>query len=391
MIPRQLLDPLIQALREAPAVCLLGPRQTGKTTLALEVGKRLGGLYLDLESEQDRAKLAEPEAYLERHLDKLVILDEVHRTPNLFPILRGLIDRARRNGQGNGRYLLLGSAALGLLRQSGESLAGRVRFLELMPLTVREPTGRDVATLWMRGGFPESLLAQSDEQSLRWRRDFIRTYLERDIPQFGPRIAAETLRRFWTMLAHRHGAPLNVAELARSLGVDTKTAGRYVDLLVDLLLTRRLAPWRANVGKRLIKAPRLYLRDSGLTHALLGIADLEALLAHPIAGASWEGFVIENLIASAPEGTEAYYYRTSGGAEIDLLLHLPGGRMWAIEVKRSLAPRPERGFHTACADLNPVRRFVVYPGAERFPLGQDVEAVSLSDLATELHGLHPSF
>lgn len=387
MVPRQLLDPLMQALREAPAVCLLGPRQTGKTTLALEVGKRLGGLYLDLESEQDRAKLAEPEAYLERHMDKLVILDEVHRTPNLFPVLRGLIDRARRNGQGNGRYLLLGSAALGLLRQSGESLAGRVRFLELTPFTVREPTDRDAAMLWLRGGFPESLLAQSDEQSLRWRRDFIRTYLERDIPQFGPRIAAETLRRFWTMLAHRHGAPLNVAELARSLGVDTKTAGRYVDLLVDLLLARRLAPWRANVGKRLIKAPRLYLRDSGLTHALLGIADLEALLAHPIAGASWEGFVIENVIASAPEGIEAYYYRTSGGAEIDLLLHLPGGRLWAIEVKRSLAPRPERGFHAACADLNPVRRFVVYPGAERFPLGQDVEAVSLSDLATELHGM----
>ncbi|WP_337287447.1 ATP-binding protein [Candidatus Methylomirabilis sp.] len=390
MIPRQLLNPLMQALREVPAVCLLGPRQAGKTTLALEIGKRLGGLYLDLESEQDRTKLAEPEAYLERHMDKLVILDEVHRTPNLFPILRGLIDRARRNGQGNGRYLLLGSAALGLLRQSGESLAGRVRFLELMPLTVREPTGRDAATLWLRGGFPESLLAQSDEQSLRWRRDFIRTYLERDIPQFGPRIAADTLRRFWTMLAHRHGAPLNVAELARSLGVDAKTAGRYVDLLVDLLLARRLAPWRTNVGKRLIKAPRLYLRDSGLAHALLGIADLEALLAHPIAGASWEGFVIENVIASAPEGFEAYYYGTSGGAEIDLLLHLPGGRMWAIEVKRSLAPRPERGFHTACADLNPVRRFVVYPGTERFPLGQDVEAVSLSGLATELHGPHPS-
>ncbi|HWR21505.1 MAG TPA: ATP-binding protein [Verrucomicrobiae bacterium] len=387
MIPRQLLDPLIQALLEAPAVCLLGPRQAGKTTLALEVGKRLGGLYLDLESEQDRAKLAEPEAYLERHLDTLVILDEVHRTPNLFPVLRGLIDRARRNGQGNGRYLLLGSAALGLLRQSGESLAGRVRFLELMPLTVREPTGRDAATLWLRGGFPESLLAQSDEQSLRWRRDFIRTYLERDIPQVGPRIAAETLRRFWTMLAHRHGAPLNVAELARSLGVDTKTAGRYVDLLVDLLLARRLAPWRANVGKRLIKAPRLYLRDSGLTHALLGIADLEALLAHPVAGASWEGFVIENVIASAPEGIEAYYYGTSGGAEIDLLLHLPGGRMWAIEIKRSLAPRPERGFHAACADLNPVRRFVVYPGVERFPLGQGVEALSLTDLTAELHGM----
>lgn len=387
MIPRQLLDPLLQALREAPAVCLLGPRQAGKTTLALEVAKRLDGLYLDLESEQDRAKLAEPEAYLARHLGKLVILDEVHRTPNLFPVLRGLIDRARRRNLRTGRYLLLGSAALDLLRQSGETLAGRVRFLELGPFSVLEPTGASAETLWLRGGFPESLLAPSDGQSLRWRQDFIRTYLERDIPQFGPRIAAETLRRFWTMLAHRQGAPLNVTELARSLGVDAKTAGRYLDLLVDLLLARRLAPWHANVGKRLVKAPRLYLRDSGLTHALLGIADLEALLAHPVAGASWEGFVIENLLVNAPEGTEAHYYRASGGAEIDLLLHLPGGRLWAIEVKRSLAPRPERGFHAACADLSPARRFVVYPGAERFPLGQDVEAVAPTDLAAELHGM----
>ncbi len=196
MIKRQILKSLLRALGEAPAVCLLGPRQAGKTTLALEVAKQLDALYLDLESEQDHAKIAEPEAYLKRHLDKLVVLDEVHRTPNLFPILRGLIDSARRSGKGNGRYLLLGSAALGLLRQSGESLAGRIRFLELTPFTVKEPTRRDMDTLWLRGGFPDSLLAESDEQSLRWRRDFIRTYLERDIPQFGPRIAAETLRRF---------------------------------------------------------------------------------------------------------------------------------------------------------------------------------------------------
>jgi predicted AAA+ superfamily ATPase len=387
MITRLLLEPLLQALREAAAVCLLGPRQVGKTTLALEVAKRLDALYLDLESEQDRARLAEPEAYLERHLDKLVILDEVHRSPNLFPVLRGLIDRARRKGQGNGRYLLLGSAALGLLKQSGESLAGRVRFLELTPFTVRESMGSDADTLWLRGGFPESLLAPSDGQSLRWRRDFIRTYLERDIPQFGPRIAAETLRRFWTMLAHRQGAALNVAELARNIGVDAKTAGRYVDLLVDLLLARRLPSWHANVGKRLAKAPRLFLRDSGLAHALLGIADLDALLAHPVVGGSWEGFVIENLLAVAPEGTEAFYYRTSGGAEIDLLLDLPGRRRWAVEVKRSMAPKADRGFHAACADLRLTRRYVVYPGAERFPLGQDVEAVGLADLVAKLNGM----
>jgi uncharacterized protein len=385
MIIRQLFDPLIEALREAPAACLLGPRQAGKTTLALEVAGQLGGLYLDLESEQDQAKLQEPEAYLSRHLDKLVILDGVHRVPGLFPVLRGLIDRARRAGTRTGRYLLLGSAALALLRQSGESLAGRVRFLELAPFTVLEPTGYALEALWLRGGFPESLLAASDARSLRWRQDFIRTYLERGIPQFGPRIASETLRRFWTMLAHRQGAPLNVAELARSLGGDAKTVSRYLDLLVDLFLARRLMPWHANIGKRLVKAPRLYLRDSGFVHALLGIGDRDTLLGHPVVGASWEGFVIETLLVCAPEGVAAHYYRASGGAEIDLLLTFPSGERWAVEVKRSLTPRAERGFHAACEDLSPSRRFVVYPGAERFPLLANVEAIPLPELSVLLH------
>lgn len=281
MIERALMPELLSALAEAPAVCLIGPKQAGKTTLALAVAQQRRGLYLDLESEVDRAKLAEPVAYLERHLDQLVILDEVYRTPELFSLLRGLIDRARRKGRGTGRYLLLGSAALNLLRQSSESLAGRIRFLELTPFHLREPTQQTWETLWLRGGFPGSLLAADDAQSLRWRRDFLRTYLERDIPQFGRRIAAETLRRFWTMLAHRQGAPLNLAELARNLGVDTRTVAHYVDLLVDLLLVRRLPSWHANVGKRLVKTPRLFLRDSGLVHALLGIQDLDSLLAHP--------------------------------------------------------------------------------------------------------------
>ena len=386
MITRRLFEPLMQSLAEIPAVCLLGPRQVGKTTLALAAKKKHDAVYLDLESEQDRAKLAEAELYLERHLDRLVILDEVHRTPGLFPVLRGLIDRSRRCGAGTGRYLLLGSASLDLLRQSGESLAGRIRYLELVPFSVLEPTRKEPDTLWLRGGFPESLLARNGERSLRWRQDFIRTYLERDIPRFGPRIAAETLRRFWTMLAHRQGSLLNVAELARGLGLDAKTAARYLDLMVDLLLVRRLAPWHANVGKRLVKSPRVYLRDSGVLHALLGIADTEGLLAHPIVGASWEGFVLENLLSSAPAGTTGYHYRTSGGAEIDLLLVLPDGKRWAIEVKRSLRPKPERGFYAACADVRPVRRFVVYPGAERYPLGAEVEAISLPELAAEVSG-----
>lgn len=385
MIQRQLFDSLVRALNEAPAVCLLGPRQVGKTTLALSLAEKLGALYLDLESERDRAKLTEPEMYLEKHLDKLVILDEVHRTPDLFPILRGLIDRGRRDGLRTGRYLLLGSAALSLLRQSGESLAGRIRFLELTPFTVLETTGHSFEIRWLRGGFPESLLAEDEQRSFRWRQDFVRTYLERDIPQFGPRVASETLRRFWVMLAHRQGAPLNLAELARNLGVDTKTVARYFDLLVDLFLVRRLTPWHVNVRKRLVKTPRLFLRDSGIVHALLGIGDFDMLLSHPIVGASWEGFVIENILACCPEGTNAHYYRTGGGAEVDLILVLPDGERWAVEIKHSLNPRPTRGFYAARGDIDPAKSFVVYPGSEKIPLGDEVEAIGLVELAKQLY------
>jgi len=389
MIKRSLTPTLADLIAHTPAIALLGPRQAGKTTLALEMaGLRIGGrdtLYLDLESEQDRAKLAQPELYLGEHLDKLVILDEVHRAPALFPVLRGLIDRSRRAGQGAGLYLLLGSASLDLLKQAGETLAGRISYLELTPLTVREAADIAPDTVWLRGGFPESLLAPSDARSLRWRQDFIRSYLERDIPQFGPRIAAETLRRFWGMLAHHQGGLLNTAQFARNLGVDGKTAAGYLDLLVDLLLVRRLPPWHANLGKRLVKSPKVYVRDSGLAHALLGIADKENLLSHPVIGQSWECFVIENLLAAAPEGVQGYFYRSSGGAEIDLLLHWPDGRHWAIEIKRSLSPKLERGFHSACADLQPARQFVVYPGDERYPLTPDCEAIALSNLTALLN------
>jgi hypothetical protein len=382
MLRRRLAAELHRRLAEVSAVVLTGPRQVGKTTLALREGQARSALYLDLESERDRAKLREPELYLADHLDRLVILDEVHRTPGLFPVLRGLIDRARRAGQVSGLYLLLGSASLDLLKQSGETLAGRVSHLELTPFSVLEVAdapGDD--RLWLRGGFPDSFLASSDGQSRRWRDDFIRTYLERDVPQFGPRIAAETLRRFWTMLAHNQAGLLNVAQLARNLGVDAKTAAAYVDLLVDLLLVRRLPPWHANVGKRLVKSPKVYLRDSGVLHALLAIDGKDTLLAHPVVGASWEGFVIENLLALVPSGVGGYFYRTSAGAEIDLLLAWPDGRLWAIEVKRSLAPRPDRGFHAACADLRPERRFLVYPGQETYPFAPDIMAIPLEALA----------
>lgn len=384
MIERALAVRLLDVIAHSPAVALLGPRQAGKTTLALEVAKQRKALYLDLESERDRAKLAQPELYLADHQDKLVILDEVHRVPGLFPVLRGLIDRGRRAGRRAGQYLLLGSASLDLLKQSGETLAGRIAYLELSPFQILEVHHVPADELWLRGGFPESLLASDAARSLRWRQDFIRTYLERDVPQFGPRIAAETLRRFWVMLAHHQGGLLNTSQFARNLGVDVKTAGGYLDLLVDLLLVRRLAPWHANLGKRLVKSPKVYVRDSGLVHALLDIADKETLLAHPVLGRSWEGFVIENLLACAPAGVQAYFYRTSGGAEIDLLLVWPGRRLWAVEIKRSLTPTIERGFHAACADLRPARRYVVYPGEERFRLARDTEAISIAGLAQKL-------
>lgn len=385
MIIRQLSAELARALDEAPAVALLGPRQAGKTTLALEVAKTRPAIYLDLESESDRAKLAEPEQYLSQHEDKLVILDEVQRTPQLFRNLRGLIDSGRRRGLKAGRFLVLGSASLDLLKQSSESLAGRIRYLELGPLTVSEVGSEDIENLWLRGGFPDSLLAASDAASLRWRRDFIRTYLERDIPQLGPRIPEETLRRLWTMLAHQQSGLLNAAALARSLAVDGKTVASYLDLLVDLLLVRRLKPWHGNVRRRLVKSPKIYVRDSGLVHALLSIDHLEALLSHPVAGGSWEGMVIESLITSSPEGTEAYFYRTAAGAKIDLLLHLPDEtRPWAIEIKRGLAPKLGRGFHSACEVVQPSQCRVVYGGSERFPLGNGVEALPLASLCTEL-------
>jgi len=381
MITRRLQTLLDARLSQFPAVALLGPRQVGKTTLSLALAERLPSIYLDLESDADRAKLADPELYLGGHEDKLVILDEVHRLPGLFGNLRGLIDRGRRQGLRSGRFLLLGSASPDLLKQSGETLAGRIAYLELHPIDALEvrPAQRD--TLWLRGGFPDSLLAADEALSLRWRRDFIRTYLERDIPQLGPRIAAETLRRFWTMLAHHQGGLLNAAQLARGLGVDGKTVAAYLDLMVDLLLVRRLAPWHRNVGKRLVKSPKVYVRDSGLLHALLGLRDLESLLGHPIVGASWEGFIIETLLAVAPDGMEAGFYRTAAGAEIDLVLNFPDGRLWAVEIKRGLAPKLERGFHQACADLQPEKRFVVYAGGERFPMGEGIEAIGLAELA----------
>lgn len=371
-------------------MAILGPRQVGKTTLALDVAGD-EGLYLDLESPVDRAKLDDPVAFLKGHTGRLVILDEVQQMPGLFGALRGLIDQQRRRGAAHGMFLLLGSASADLLRQS-ESLAGRISYLELFPLNLLELPAEKQDELWVRGGFPRSFLAADQRVSLAWREDFIRTYLERDIPQLGMRIPATSLLRFWTMLAHVQGGILNAAHLARSLDVDGKTIARYLDLMCDLLLVRRLPPFHANVGKRLIKSPKVYIRDSGLVHALLRIPDRDTLLGHPVTGGSWEGFAIETLLAVAPAGTHAFYYRTSNGAEIDLVLELPGHGRWAIEIKRGLAAKPEKGFHIGCGDIEPARRFLVNAGDESYVIGQGVEVIGLrllASLVAELAGLLP--
>jgi predicted AAA+ superfamily ATPase len=387
MIDRHIRARLIEALDSNPSVALLGPRQVGKTTLAHEIGDGRPSIYLDLESHSDRAKLSDSEAYLATHEDQLVILDEVHRAPDLFQHLRGLIDRGRRRGRTTGRFLLLGSASVDLLAQSGETLAGRISYLELSPFDALEVPRESLDALWARGGFPGSFLAASDGASFRWRRDFIRTYLERDIPQFGPGLPAETLRRLWSMLAHNQSGLLNAANLARALGIDGKTVARYIDLLVDLLLVRRLPPWHRNEGKRLARSPKVYVRDSGIVHALLRLTSLDDVLGHPVAGGSWEGMVIESILAAAPEGTHGCFYRSAAGAEVDLVLELPGSRLWAIEIKRSSAPRLERGFHHACEDLKPARRFVVYNGIERYPLNANTEALGLTQMVRLLVGM----
>lgn len=386
MIDRISEHRVLSALQRQAAVAIVGPRQVGKTTLALRIAAARPSVYLDLESPSDLAKLQEPELFLEQHRDKLVVLDEIHRVPGLFQVLRGVIDRARRRGHRTGLFLLLGSASVDLLRQSGESLAGRIAYVDMTPVAAFEvgEARKTQDRLWLRGGFPDSYLAASDADSAAWRRDFLRTYLERDVAQFGSRVPAETLRRLWTMLAHNQGQLLNASRLAASLETSSPTIARYIDLLVDLLLVRRLQPVHANVGKRLVKSPKVYVRDSGVTHALLGLDSLDALLGHPVAGSSWEGFVIESLLA-AGGALEAGFYRTAAGAEVDLVLEM-GGRhgTWVVEIKRGLSPSVSRGMRQALVDLRPRHSFVVYSGTEEYPLAKNVLAIGVVALARKI-------
>ena len=384
MIYRRATTQIQDLLGRFPAVVLVGPRQVGKTTLAKFCGEEMGGYYLDLESQRDLRKLSDPEDYLSQREDKLVILDEIQRIPDLFISLRGLIDEGRSKGRKAGRFLLLGSASLDLIQRSSETLAGRIAYVELHPLDALETSPAPVEQLWLRGGFPDSYLSDMDATSSEYRDFLIRSYLEREMPFHGSRLAAGKVRHLWTMLAHAQGGVANVSALSRNLDIDGRTVMSHLDLLENMLLLRKLQPWHSNISRRLVKSPKLYIRDSGLVHELLGIGDVETLLGHPVVGGSWEGFVIENLLSCVPARTEAYFYRTSAGAEIDLILKFRTGESWAIEIKRGLSPGLKPSFFSALEDVKPSKSFVVYGGEERFKLKPDVEAISLRLLQAAL-------
>jgi predicted AAA+ superfamily ATPase len=381
-------------LRQSPVVALLGPRQCGKTTLARRIARSTAqALVLDLERPSDRRKLSDPEAYFALHRDELVVLDEVQRAPDIFQVLRSIVDERERNGQ----FLVLGSASPDLLRQSSESLAGRIGFVELEPFLLPELAVRRqdevLAELWLRGGFPRSWLAEDPESSFEWRADFIRTFLERDLSRIAPRVDPDRLARFWLMCAHEHGQLLNASRLGSALGVTGHTVRAYLELLSGTFMVRLLEPLLPNLEKRLVKAPRLYLRDSGVLHALLEIRSHDDLLGHPVRGASWEGVVIEHVTACFPAWRPSFY-RTQAGAELDLVLER-GRRRIAVEAKASRAPEPSRGFWSAVEDLGITEAYVVAPVSDAYPLASGVAVIPLGELLAvapdiEAGGRHPA-
>jgi predicted AAA+ superfamily ATPase len=371
-----------QALSRAPVCALLGPRQCGKTTLARQVAARKRSAHVfDLETASGRARLAHPELALSP-LQGLVILDEIQRRPELFETLRPLADRPRSRA----RFLILGSASPRIVREASESLAGRLAFVDMSGFDLGEiDAKRRWRSLWLRGGFPRSYLSSSDARSLSWRKDFVRTFLERDLPQLGIRVPPETLGRFWNMVAHAHGQIWNGADLSRSLGVSENTVRGYLDLLSGSFVVRILPPWFENIAKRQYRSPKVYIRDSGLLHALLSIETFDELSAHPKFGASWEGFALEQVMSLAGP-RDAYFWGTHGGGELDLLL-LRRGRRFGIEFKLADAPRMTKSLHVALQDLKPERIWVVYPGTERYALHAKVEALPLLDMPRQLAGL----
>lgn len=373
MISRNIAPRVTESLMQFPAVALLGPRQVGKSTLARSIAGE--AVFLDLERPADQAKLQDAESYLGAISDRLVVIDEIQRMPELFPVLRFLIDKQRRPG----RFLLLGSASPALRRQSAESLAGRIEYLELTPFTLDEvgATPENLKRLLLRGGFPESYLATSDKASLRWRQAFIQTFLEQDIPLLGIRIPASQLRRFWQMLAHLHGKLWNASQIAASMGVNVGSVRHYLDILADTFMVRVLPPYHANLGKRLVKSPKTYLRDTGLLHSLLGIGSYDDLLSHPVVGASWEGLVIEHLVGHAEQRSQAFFYRTAAGAELDLVIDSPSD-LHGYEVKFGLAPKLSKGYHHAIVDLGIDAGRIIYTGEDQYRLSGDAIVTSLA-------------
>jgi len=386
MLERWITQRLEKNISRNPAVALLGARQVGKTTLAKSVAKDMPSIYLDLESPKDLAKLTDPTEFLASHSDKIIILAEIQRAPDLFMVLRGLIDQNRQAGRKAAQFLILGSASMDLLRQSSESLAGRISYVEMMGLNVLEigNSPKDIQNLWLRGGFPDSYLAEDDDMSMDWLEDLVKTYLERDVPQMGFQVPAARLRRLWTMLAHLQGETVNYSKLAANLEIDGKTVTSYIDILTDLLLVRRIEPWHVNVKKRLVKSPRYYVRDSGILHRLLGIGSYDALLSNPILGKSWEGFVVENIHSVMPRLAETYFYRTAAGAEIDLVIKMPNGQIWAVEIKHGVAPKLGKHYSKTCDDVGATHKFVVYGGDDEFPIGDNVWMISLPKIMEKL-------
>ena len=381
---------LLSALHRQPSVALLGSRQVGKSTLAHQIAAGVDSIYLDLESRSSTILLDEPRSFFMSNLDRLIVLDEVQRVPEIFSEVRGVIDHARLTGRRTGLFLFLGSASMDLLRQGSESLAGRLGYVELNPINAMEAwsSGIDISKLWFRGGYPESLLSRSDANSFRWRTEFIRSYMERDLRIYSERIQYQLMERLFTMLAYAQGSVLNYESFSRSLSVTGPVVRRYIELLERLLLVRILRPIRANVPKQYVKSPKIYIRDSGLLHALVLVDTPMKLLGNPIVGHSWEGFVIENLLSVAPFGTRAYFYRTAKGAEIDLVLHLPGGEeIWAIEIKRSLTSKVRRGFFSAREDIAATRSVLVHEGTENITMANEVEAIGLLALCSQLRSM----
>lgn len=380
-VHRQLHSEVMSCLADFPAVSILGPRQCGKSTLARRVIAQSGDtVYLDLELPSDIRKLSEPELFLRQHRGKLVCLDEIQRMPEIFPVLRSLIDEER----GNGQFLILGSASPELIRQSSETLAGRIAYLELSPFLLNEIDATEletVTTYWLRGGFPDSFLARTDMACIRWRDNFIRTFLERDIPQFGFSLPAATLRRVWQLCANSSGQMFNASRLGMNIGVSHTTMKKYIDILSNTFMLRVLPPFTPNLSKRLIKSPKIYLRDTGILHAILGIDSFDDLLGHPVLGASWETLVIENVIANMP-GWESFFYRTAAGAELDLVL-VRGNKRLAIECKSSAAPKISRGFWSSMDDLGIEKAWVIAPVKESYPIADNVWVSSLSDFTRQ--------